>query len=112
MGGDLEAVVEEQADREKLGAPVGADLVEQIGAWGIEDEGGGLRMLGGELGRERGADAGAEEDDLGGWEVAGGRKVLPGRGGVLFHAALIGMGGGALTEAAVVEGEDIEADGM
>ena len=84
----------------------------RLGSGCAEDKGRGLRMLGGEFGCEGGADAGAEEDDPGGREVAGGGEVLPGEGGVLLHAALVGVEGGALAVATVVEGEDVDAGGV
>ena len=45
-----------------------------------------------------------------GGDAAGGREVRPGGFGVLSHSELIGMGVGAVAEAAVVEGEDVDAE--
>ena len=43
-------------------------------------------------------------------DCAGGGEVLPGGVGVLGHALLAGASGGALAVAAIVEGEDVDAE--
>lgn len=77
---------------------------------GVEDEGGDCGVVCCELGGEGRSYAGSVGDDLLGGDGSGVGEVLPGGIGVVGHVLLIGARGCALAVAAVVEGEDVEAD--
>jgi len=102
--------MEEEADGEEGGARVADGYVEEVGAGCVENQGGDGVVIGGEAGCKRSADAGSVRDDALFGDCAGGGEVLPGRVDVLGHALLAGAGGGALAVAAIVEGEDVEAE--
>lgn len=63
-GGQREIFVEEQADGQEAGAGIAASGIEQVGVWGVEDEGwdGGVRDCEGSC--ERGSGSGAVGDDV------------------------------------------------
>ena len=103
-------MVEEEADGEKGGARGAYGYVEEIGAGCVENQGGDGVVIGGEAGGEGGSDAGAVGNDVLSGEGAGGGEVLPGGVGVVSHALLARAGGSALSVAAIVEGEDVEAE--
>ena len=69
-----------------------------------------VAVICGEFDGKGGADAGSVGDDLLCGDGAGGGEVLPGGVGVVGHVELAGVGWGALAVAAVVEGEDVEAE--
>lgn len=108
--GQGEVLTEERADREEAGAGVTEGNVEQIGVGAVKNDAGDAGMGGGEVGGEGGSDAGAVRDDLLRRDGAGGGEVLPGGLGVLGHLELVGTAFGAESVAAIVEGEDVDAE--
>ena len=87
-----------------------ANGIEQVAFWGFQDEGWDFGVTGGEVGGEGGSDADAVGNDLLSGNFAGSVEIVPGGFGVLGHTGLIGMGVGAVAVAAVVEGEDVDAE--
>ena len=57
--GEREALVEEEPDGDEAAARVFEGGVEEVGAGGVEDEGGDVGVGGGQMGCERGAGADA-----------------------------------------------------
>ena len=62
-GEEAEALVEEEADGEKSGSGVGEGVLEDVGVWVVEDDGGEAGIVRGEREGERGRDAVAVRDD-------------------------------------------------
>ena len=102
--------MEEEADGEEPGARIAYCYVEEVGAGCVENQGGDGVVIGGKAGCEGGARAGSVGNDALCGDCACGGEVPPGGVGVLGHALLTWTGGGALAVAAVVEGEDVEAE--
>lgn len=102
--------MKEESDGEEAAAGVALGYGEEVGAGGVEDEGWDDGKICGELGGQGGSYAGSVGDDLLGGDGSGVGEVLPGGVGVMGHVLLVGAGGGALAVAAVVEGEDVEAE--
>ena len=102
--------MEEEADGEEPGARVAYGYVEEIGAWRVENQCRDVVVIAGEAGCEGSPDSGSVRDDVLYRECSGGGEVLPGGVGVVGHALLAGAGSGALAVAAIVEGEDVEAE--
>ena len=112
-GGDVEAVAEEEADGDEAGGARGGGDGRGVGNGVREDDGGEFGVLGGEGGGEGGAEAFAEGDDGVRGDVTGCGEVVEGGGGVLRPCGFRWVGGGvAGAEAAVVDGEDVEAGGV
>ncbi len=108
--GEGEVFVKEKVERDKAGTGVLLGYFEEVSVGGVEDECWDGGVAGCELGGERGSDAGSIEDDLLRGNGASVCEVLPGGVSVVGHVLLAGTGWGALTVAAIVEGEDVEAD--
>ena len=102
--------MKEEAGGDEACAPVVLDGGEEVRLGIVEDESGDFGVGAGEGGGEGGTDAGAIRDDSVGRDGAGGGEVQPGGFGILRHVEIIGMGEGAEAVAAVVEGEDVEAE--
>ncbi len=108
--GEGELLVEEETDWEQGGTRVAEGGLEEVGLWGVEDEGGDVGVGEGEVSGEGGSYTGSVGEDLLGGDVAGGVEVLPDVVGVLGHLFLAGVGVGALAVASVVEGKDVDAE--
>ena len=105
-----EALVEEETDGDERGAGIVLGDAKEIGAGSVEDYGGNHAVSSGEASREGGSGAGSVRNDVLLREMAGGGEIEPRRVGVAGLALLAGTGCGALTVAAVVEGEDVDAE--
>ena len=103
-------LVKEEADWKEAGAGIALGQFEEVGAWRVKDQGGDGGVICRELGGKGGPYAGAVRDDLLRRESAGGGEVLPGGVDVVGHVLLVGAGCCTLAVAAVVEGEDVEAE--
>lgn len=110
--GQRKVFVEQQADRQKSRTSIAADGGEQVGSGRIENKSGNFGMKDGQVGSQRGSDAGAVRNDLLCGNGAQGREIFPGGIGVLHHFLLVGMSVSALAVASVIEGEDIEAESV
>src|SRR5438270_7900654 len=108
--GQREALVKEQARREKPGARVIDRHAEEVGARRVENDGSDVVVIGGEAICEGGAATSAVRNDVLWGDSASGGEVLPGRVRVLSHFLLAGARGSALAVAAIVEGEDVDAE--
>jgi len=102
--------MKKKTDGNQDGSLVASGYVEEIGAGRIEDEGGDGVVLRGKAGCERCASACSIGNDVLGGKITRGCEVLPGRVRVVGEALLAGARCGALTVAAVVKGEDVQAE--
>src|ERR1035441_1576628 len=83
---------------------------ERIGVRIVEDDGGKVGVVAGEVGGEKPAESYPIGNDASARDVARGGQVVQCGGGVLGHAGCAGVDGTvACSEAAVVDGKDIEA---
>ncbi len=111
-GVEGETLFEEEANGEGADAGVGEGDGEGIESGGGKDEGGDRGIADGQGGGKAGACAGAEEEDVVFGDGAGFAEVAEGGGCIVRHALLGGVDGGALAVASVVEGEEVEAEGV
>lgn len=110
--GDVEAFMEQSTDGQRLDAGICKNDIEEVGARGIENDGRNFGVVCRDPGAQKAADTVAEEDNFRGRQRAGDGEVLPGGGGVLGHALLVGVDSGALAVAAVIEREEVEAEAV
>jgi hypothetical protein len=108
--GEREALVKEEANGDECCARVELGYVEEVGTGRVENYGWNVVVGDRESGCEGGSDAGAVGDDLLWRDGARCGEVLPGGVGVAGHALLAGARLGALAVAAVIEGEDVDAE--
>ena len=107
-----EAFVKEETDGDEPGAGIVLGDAKKIGARGVEDQSWDHAMDGGEAGGEGGSGAGSVGNDVLRGEMAGRGEIKPRRVGVVSKALLTGADCNALTVAAIVKCEDIDAEVM